>query len=407
MTIDPALSAINLPGSGRNSDSLPRERRPSPVQLTEVSYTAYSPSPSDIALWKNKRSGIAGWNQDVPTHAKSPDTSLEPAMAARSATWASTIGTSRPQRTDPSRIRSPPIPLLALPPSPAPTSPPHHPPKLLPAAPGDFLGPLPSTRSTSHTEREAYLASALELPLDLIARVDSPVAPPPSPGSNVTTGRLGSLLGISRGKSQRVPSDTRSSHKSDVPRSEGGSIETGGTNRQEASRLTRCQTTSAVSGQGQDTRLGSGNGYRSLGPSAKARQVGLIARVEPLLILLPGIHLVKLGGLTKSSGSDARGKIRGYLYICAAERDQARDRQSRRIAYSPISWAGLTALYLRIAPFSPYDSLQSSCKYLFDSFYNANCSRTSLSTDALPTPNTLPAKQSNRWPGACLGKKTS
>ncbi|OCF40779.1 hypothetical protein I317_05391 [Kwoniella heveanensis CBS 569] len=126
-------------------------------------------------------------------------------------------------------------------------------------SPGDLVVPSP-TPSAKYAEREAYINSALSLPLDLLTEREDGYQsgqPPPPPGvdssSQLTTSRLDSLLGRSRGDklpqkggSQRSASSTTlpsvRSDKLDEKRAQHrlDSVADG------QARLTRSKTTTAL-----------------------------------------------------------------------------------------------------------------------------------------------------------------
>ncbi|RSH91753.1 hypothetical protein EHS25_009122 [Saitozyma podzolica] len=278
---------------------------PGPIrEPTEISYTAYSPSPSSLALHKYRMKRIKEWTAEVPVKHHRPrledlgaggtgsgsTVTFGQAVGVGSADWSDASGsetgtvptTVRQERkerielvrahqsvsvkrpaspeassiilavaapappteakstaskhaghsalapassspqvvpkapTKPpsaaSRVGSPPVPLLALPPSAsAPKIPPTPSPRLA-AGSGDLLYSLPPVGAT-HSQREAYIASALDLPLDLLAQRDNALAPPArltppsSASSQITTSRLGSLLGRTKGDGRRVASE--------------------------------------------------------------------------------------------------------------------------------------------------------------------------------------------------------
>jgi hypothetical protein len=278
---------------------------PGPIrEPTEISYTAYSPSPSSLALHEDRMKRIKEWTAEVPVKHHRPrledlgaggtgsgsTVTFGQAVGVGSADWSDASGsetgtvptTVRQERkerielvrahqsvsvkrpappeassiilavaapappteakstaskhaghsalapassspqvvpkapTKPpsaaSRVRSPPVPLLALPPSAsAPKIPPTPSPRLA-AGSGDLLYSLPPVGAT-HSQREAYIASALDLPLDLLAQRDNALAPPArltppsSASSQITTSRLGSLLGRTKGDGRRVASE--------------------------------------------------------------------------------------------------------------------------------------------------------------------------------------------------------
>lgn len=279
---------------------------PGPVrEPTEISYTAYSPSPSSLALHKDRMKRIKEWTAEVPIKHHRPrledlgaggtgsgsTVTFGQAVGVGSADWSDASGSEtgtvpttvrqerkerielvrahqsvsakRPAPPEPSsttpvvarqappteakttaskhpghsalapastsppvvpkpptkppsassRVRSPPVPLLALPPesasalklSPGPS------PRLASGS-GDLLYPLPPVGAT-HSQHEAYIASALDLPLDLLAQRDDALAPPArftppsSASSQITTSRLGSLLGRTKTDGRRVASE--------------------------------------------------------------------------------------------------------------------------------------------------------------------------------------------------------
>lgn len=117
-----------------------------------------------------------------------------------------------------------PVPLLARPPTPSPPSNNH----LLPGTPlvtsPDLIKPIPGKPLSELQMREAYLQSALNLPLDMLNRVEAekiglapaatlkPVRSTSSVSSGLTTGRLASLVGRDRSPKgegmKRVVSDS-------------------------------------------------------------------------------------------------------------------------------------------------------------------------------------------------------
>jgi len=109
-------------------------------------------------------------------------------------------------RTRPTTLRPAPSPYLARPPSQVNrSSSTLHPDKPSPPAPGDLLSPYPQSGVT-RAQREAYISSALSLPLDMLAEVTAPSAPKPSRDTSKLSGaRLRSLL--SQRSSYHAPID--------------------------------------------------------------------------------------------------------------------------------------------------------------------------------------------------------
>ncbi|KAL7418273.1 hypothetical protein Q5752_006729 [Cryptotrichosporon argae] len=198
------MPQVPLPSLHPSPPAPPAPRNPDP---TEISYTAYSPSPSSLAAWREKKHVVQSWARgvDVAPHAggralrpvaRDADMTLTSAAAPTpapaltlgslgqsvgvgSADWSETSASSGTAPTElverrrreraaeppPRPAKTPPVPLLAKPPLAlglaAPLASPDHP------SPGP-----------GHTRaaREAYIASALSLPLDILSEV-SDVSP--------------------------------------------------------------------------------------------------------------------------------------------------------------------------------------------------------------------------------------
>lgn len=200
---------------------------------TEVSYPHYSPTPSSIDAHISRPQRIAQWSQNVPLRDESP--SLGKSAGVGSALWGedSTQADTVANRRQSKRLSHPLPPQLPPPSGPLPTPPPgSRPPMHARPPPMPFLaatpanvalaelhlprvnqlsGPMPLTfntptngQSTPRSEREAYLASALAFPLEMIAElaplsmqyVPTPPssAPPSRPGSPSKSGRIGNFL---------------------------------------------------------------------------------------------------------------------------------------------------------------------------------------------------------------------
>jgi hypothetical protein len=109
-------------------------------------------------------------------------------------------------RTGPTTLRHAPSPYLARPPSQVNrSSSTLHLDKPSPPAPGDLLSPYPQSGVT-RAQRDAYISSALSLPLDMLAEVTAPSASKPSRDTSKLSGaRLRSLL--SQRSSYHAPID--------------------------------------------------------------------------------------------------------------------------------------------------------------------------------------------------------
>lgn len=260
----------NLPIASRQ-EALPNATYRTPQMRvepppTEVSYSDYSPSPSDIALWHDLLNGIRDWKEDIPIRSSRSDITYGRGVGAGSAPWRSremsrkgsdrgampTTSTQRAPMSDSrtssregphakawgetapsvsplprpvqilrsaSQDRSPPVPLLALPPSPASSTPTDDKPFPPPMARDHLLLP-PARQRSVKSKREAYLASALEFPLELIGRVDDlPTPPISSRSSSLSTGRLRSLRGKPGTRNERLASEASRSPPAENPKS--------------------------------------------------------------------------------------------------------------------------------------------------------------------------------------------
>ncbi|BEI85566.1 hypothetical protein CcaverHIS002_0509670 [Cutaneotrichosporon cavernicola] len=192
----------------------PQRGHHAPVAPTEVSYPAYSPTPSSIDAIRHRAHRIEQWTHQVP---------LSPGMSvgAKSAVWSDDLGTVAEEssgRADaqpreylkppssnghghsllqnssvPSLRRQPPVPLLAQTPHYFPQ------PEL---SRGEHLSRSPSFHPTAPARsvryaREAYLNQALELPLDMLTQVAAPnEIYEPEPLSK--PGRVGTILSRAR-----------------------------------------------------------------------------------------------------------------------------------------------------------------------------------------------------------------
>lgn len=170
---------------------------------SDVSYSAYSPSPSSMDAIHHRYNRINQWTKEVPQPPGRPGAETPgKSVGAGSATWSDELGTvdeegspslPRPQQggflqpprangqshpqpphsPSPShRARGPPVPLLAQTPQYDPT------PELsrgqnLARSPS-FHPKHPTTVRSARSAREAYLNSALELPLDMLREVAAP-----------------------------------------------------------------------------------------------------------------------------------------------------------------------------------------------------------------------------------------
>ncbi|WWC94727.1 hypothetical protein V866_001575 [Kwoniella sp. B9012] len=141
-----------------------------------------------------------------PPSSKTPDRVPLPASKPAQSQAKPSISSPKPASSAKS-TRPPPTPLLARPPSPNKIVNPSSEPKIMSRSPstkgslvpGEQIIPSP-TPSTKYAEREAYIASALSLPLDMLAETDGP--PRTDSSSQFTTGRLDSLLGKGKGASR-------------------------------------------------------------------------------------------------------------------------------------------------------------------------------------------------------------
>lgn len=194
---------------------------------TEVSYTSYSPSPSSVEALNHRFNRINEWTTELPQKAARPGVSPTGiSVGAGSATWSDDLGTvteeggaqqprhgthllprrppngtpypQSPRSPAPSvRARGPPVPLLAQTPQHAQTPVEQHRGDQLARAPSFHPKVPPSAPRSARSAREAYLNSALELPLDMLTEVAAPNEVF-DPDYASKPGRMGSILGRAR-----------------------------------------------------------------------------------------------------------------------------------------------------------------------------------------------------------------
>ncbi|WWD03497.1 hypothetical protein V865_001549 [Kwoniella europaea PYCC6329] len=161
------------------------------------------PSPNIANNQKTDKSLKTPTIEIQPPSSKTPNqVPLPSSKPAQSHAQPST--SSRKSASSAKSTRPPPTPLLAQPPSLDTIVNPSSEARIMSRSPstrgslvpGEQIIPSP-TPSTKYAEREAYIASALSLPLDMLAETDGP--PRTDSSSPFTTGRLDSLLG--KGKS--------------------------------------------------------------------------------------------------------------------------------------------------------------------------------------------------------------
>ena len=320
-------------GQGSGAPPIPAHRparntgpaQPTPacsIPPTEISYSSYPPSPAETVLCYGKHDGIKVWKRSVPRITSASRVTCGSSVGECTATWRSedektlereavpTIavddcGVERqappgpiskgsepvPRRPPKSLLRpplpsltraashsrSPPIPVLAQPPSPATPYPCSHstslryPLKLSMAAPIEAQGR--STSESVYSDREAYLASVLELPLDLLAQVDKSAALPVcGTSSKLTIRRLGSLLEKSR--SARASSGSIAVKSRDEP-DRGGTIRGGKTSQRDGSVLNGNRTARGPIEPREANVRGIEQVHPSTGPKWRNHAVGL------------------------------------------------------------------------------------------------------------------------------------
>ncbi|WWC91569.1 uncharacterized protein L201_006515 [Kwoniella dendrophila CBS 6074] len=113
--------------------------------------------------------------------------------------------------------------------------------------PGKQLIPSP-TSSTQYAEREAYIASALSLPLEMLTETEGPLPPVVPSSSQLTTGRLDSLLGRNHNDSRTKGSQRSAGSGTTLPsvKSDKATQRTPGYQDTGANQLARSKTTSAI-----------------------------------------------------------------------------------------------------------------------------------------------------------------
>ncbi|CAK9786624.1 hypothetical protein CC85DRAFT_191369 [Cutaneotrichosporon oleaginosum] len=197
----------------------PQSQAPPPA--TEVSYSAYSPSPSSVDAYRRRSQRIEQWTNQVP---QSPSTTV----GAKTAVWSDSLGTVSEEGYRPVGARSrergkppssnghsnghsrqqpqhfPAPPLRRQPPVPLLAQTPQHYSQPQPELPrGEHLtrspsfNPSPASACSARYARDAYLNQALELPLDMLTEVAAPdevYLPEPAP----KPGRVGTILSRAR-----------------------------------------------------------------------------------------------------------------------------------------------------------------------------------------------------------------
>jgi hypothetical protein len=156
-----------------------------PPSTSNISYAHYTPTASEIEVYNLKRKIIGEWRTEL--EGSNDELSYAQGRGVGSADWSyagssesgtvptTIIGRIQPPTGAPhyplytphQPLRSPPVPLLAKAPSQQPPMSERLLHKPVPLAPGDVLYPPPAAGS-SHSQREAYISSALDLPMDLL-----------------------------------------------------------------------------------------------------------------------------------------------------------------------------------------------------------------------------------------------
>ncbi|WVW86014.1 hypothetical protein I302_108052 [Kwoniella bestiolae CBS 10118] len=181
----------------------------------------------------------------TPTIETQPPSSKTPHQVPLPSSKPAQPHSQRPPTSSAKPTRPPPTPLLARPPSAEQTT---SEPKIMSRSPstrgslvpGEQVVPSP-TPSAKYAEREAYIASALSLPLDMLAETEGP--PRVDSSSHFTTGRLDSLLGKSRSGSRTKGSQRSARSSTTLPSVRSDQLVE---KKASQSQLARSKTTSAV-----------------------------------------------------------------------------------------------------------------------------------------------------------------
>ncbi|OCF74113.1 hypothetical protein I204_04483 [Kwoniella mangroviensis CBS 8886] len=177
----------------------------------------------------------------IPTQVPLPSSKSAQSQAQRSISSQKPASSAKP-------TRPPPTPLLAQPSRKDKIINPSSEPKIMSRSsstrgslvPGEQIIPSP-TPSTRYAEREAYIASALSLPLDMLAETDGP--PRTDSSSQFTTGRLDSLLGKGKSASRTKGSQRSAGSSTTLPSIRSDNVVERKVSIQD---LARSKTTSAV-----------------------------------------------------------------------------------------------------------------------------------------------------------------
>ncbi|WRT70354.1 uncharacterized protein IL334_007352 [Kwoniella shivajii] len=196
------LSERPLPPQNVNQSqpNLVKSKTPTTFHIEAQPPTSKSVTQKPLTSQKSPSQTVSGVQDPIRSH----HGVLVPQAPSRNNNLSTAFYTTQKPMLTSNPTRPAPTPLLACPPSSAKVSQSvseskvgsHHSSKksaLL--IPGEQIVPSP-TLSAKYAEREAYITSALSLPLDLLAETNAP--PKVTTSSQLTTGRLDSLLGRTR-----------------------------------------------------------------------------------------------------------------------------------------------------------------------------------------------------------------